>query len=138
MLWGSPSVTTDLDICYARDELNLERLANALRELGARLRGVEEPVPFRLDAATLQSGDHFTFVTRAGNLDCFGLPAGSGGFEPLRRTAVEMDLGESRALVASLEDLLRMKRAAGRPKDLIELEVLGALREEIEGGEVGR
>jgi hypothetical protein len=35
-------------------------------------------------------------------------------------------------LVASVDDLIRMKRAAGRPKDLIEVEVLGALRDEID------
>jgi hypothetical protein len=34
--------------------------------------------------------------------------------------------------VASLDDLIRMKRAAGRPKDRIELEILGALRDEID------
>ena len=35
-------------------------------------------------------------------------------------------------LVASLDDLMAMKRAAGRPKDRVELEILGALREEID------
>jgi len=35
--------------------------------------------------------------------------------------------------VASIEDLIRMKRAAGRPKDLIALEWLAAVRDEIGG-----
>ena len=34
-------------------------------------------------------------------------------------------------LVASVEDLIRMKRAAGRPKDLLAVEELGALRDEL-------
>ncbi len=129
-LHGSPSITNDLDICYARDRENLEALAKALRELKASLRGVSEPVPFIVDARTLRAGDHFTLETAAGNLDCLGLPAGSGGFEQLMRTVDEMDLGGVTARVASLEDLIRMKRAAGRPKDLIEVEVLSALLEE--------
>ncbi len=132
-LWGSPLVTNDLDICYARDSANLDALAAALRALRASLGGVTEEVRFKLDARSLRSGDHFTFVTDAGNLECLGFPAGSGGFEQLTRASREMDLGEAKVWVASIEDLIRMKRAAGRPKDLIEVEVLGALRDEIEG-----
>lgn len=131
-LWGSPSITNDLDICYARDRRNLNALAAALRELHASLRGVAEPVSFRLDARTLEAGDHFTFVTDAGNLDCLGTPAGSGGFNQIMRAAAELDLEEVKVHVAALDDLIRMKRAAGRAKDLIEVEVLSALRDEID------
>ncbi|HYT32934.1 MAG TPA: hypothetical protein VEO37_10095, partial [Thermoanaerobaculia bacterium] len=38
-LWGSPTVTNDLDLCYARDRRNLAALAAALKNLKARLRG---------------------------------------------------------------------------------------------------
>jgi hypothetical protein len=131
-LLGSPTVTGDLDICYGRDDENLGRLAQALVELGARLRGAAGNAPFPLDAKTLHAGDHFTFVTDAGNLDCLGTPAGTSGFEELQRAATEMDLDGLTVLVASIDDLIRMKRAAGRPKDLIETEILGALREEID------
>lgn len=131
-LWGSTTLTNDLDVCYARDRKNLRALASALQELEAQLRGAPKNLPFRLDAETLAAGDHFTFTTSAGNLDCLGTPAGSEGFVDLVRAASEMDLGDVRVPVAALEDLIRMKRAAGRPKDRIELEVLTALREEIE------
>jgi hypothetical protein len=132
-LWGSPTLTNDLDLCYARDRENLARLPAALKELRARLRGVPARVPFLLDARTLEAGDHFTFETRAGNLDMLGFPAGAAGFDGLLRTAAEMEIARGlRVPVASLEDLIRMKRAAGRPKDLIEIEVLSALQEETE------
>lgn len=134
-LWGSPTVTNDLDLCYARDPENLERLATALRELGARLRGAPPDLPFLLDARTLAAGDAFTFVTDAGALDVMGFPAGSGGFDALGRTAEKMEIGGEPVLVAAIEDLIRMKEAAGRPKDRVELEILHALREEIEGGQ---
>lgn len=131
-LWGSPTVTNDIDLCYARDDENLRRLAHALRELGARLRGVAEDVPFRLEAETLAAGDHFTFATDSGNVDCLGIPAGSTGYDDLVRTAERMEMEGQTIAVAAIEDLIRMKLAAGRPKDRIEVEVLGAVREERE------
>lgn len=131
-LWGSTTVTNDLDLCYARDAANLNSLAAALSELKVKLRGVDGDLPFVADARTLKIGDSFTFTTTAGNLDILGTPAGSNGYESLARTAKLMDVGGVSVLVAAIEDLLLMKRAAGRPKDLIEVEVLAAVREEIE------
>lgn len=130
-LRGSPTMTRDLDICYARDSDNLAALAAALQELGARLRGVKEDVPFRLDARSLRLGDRFTFRTAFGDLDCLGTPTGTLGYESLARNADEVDIDGSTVKVVALDDLIRMKAAAGRPKDRIEIEVLGALREEI-------
>lgn len=129
---GSPSLTGDLDICYARDDQNLERLAAALIELGARLRGAEDDVPFVVDARSLAAGDHFTFTTVAGDLDCLGTPAGTSGFDDLAANAAELGVDEMTVLVAAVEDLIRMKRAAGRAKDRAELEILGALRDVLE------
>ena len=134
-LHGSPTVTRDTDICYERSPENLERLAAALEELGARLRGVDEDVPFLLDAKTLGAGDHFTFRTRAGDFDVLGQPAGVRGFDELAERATPFDIDGITVLVASIDDLIRMKRAAGRAKDLIEVEVLAAVRDEIEGGD---
>jgi hypothetical protein len=132
-LWGSPTMTNDVDICYARDESNLERLAAALIELDARLRGVDDEVPFLLDAQTLANGQNFTFITKDGPLDVLGLPAGVDGFEELVSNVVEFDVGDGLVLpVCDLDDLIRMKRTAGRPKDRIELEVLAAVRDERE------
>jgi hypothetical protein len=70
-------------------------------------------------------------VPIAGNLDCLGTPKGSGGYEALARAAAKMDVGGVTILVASLEDLIQMKRAAGRPKDPIEVEILAAVRDEL-------
>jgi len=131
-LLGSTILTVDIDLCYARDRTNLERLASALKELHAYLRGAPEGLPFRLDADTLQRGDGFTFVTDAGDLDLLGTPSGTNGYEELARNATALDLGEVQVRVAALEDLMAMKRASGRPRDRIHLEVLAALRDEIE------
>jgi len=110
----------------------LKVLADALRELKVKLRGADRDLPFVTDARTLELGDDFTFTTVAGNLDCLGTPKGSGGYEALARAATKMDVGGLTVLVASLEDLIQMKRAAGRPKDLVEVEILSAVRDELE------
>ena len=132
ILHGSPTVTADVDVCYARDPENVEALANVLKGLNARLRGAEPGLPFRLDAKTLLAGDSFTFVTDAGDFDVLGTPAGTRGFDDLVRAATPMDLDGLQVLVADIDDLIRMKLAAGRPKDRVEVEILGALREEID------
>jgi len=131
-LHGSTSVTFDLDVCYARDDLNLDRMVEALRSINARLRGVDDDVPFILDAKTLRIGDHFTFVTDLGDLDILGTPRGVEGYDALHEAGEDMDLDGFTVRVASIDDLIRMKRSADRPKDRVELEILGALREELE------
>ena len=131
-LHGSPTVTIDVDICPARDPGNLERLAKALHEVKAQLRSVDETVPFTIDAKSLQRTMNLTLTTSLGALDVLGEPAGTDGYEGLAANAITLEIEGLSLKVASLEDLMRMKEASGRPKDRIELEVLGALRNELE------
>jgi predicted nucleotidyltransferase len=128
-LWGSNIITDDLDICYARDKKNYRALTAGLRELDARLLGEPDGI---LDRRTFESADQFTVETNAGIVDFVGTPAGSGGFLDLIRGATEMVIDSVRVDVAALEDLIWLKRASGRPNDLVELEILAALLEEIE------
>lgn len=132
-LHGTVWSTYDLDICYERTNENLDRLVVALTALNARLRNYPEDLPFALDRTTLKLGDSFTFATDHGDFDCLGTPSGSSGYPGLASAAVRMEIGGFQVLVASLEDLIAMKRAAGRAKDLGHLEELGGLRDEIEG-----
>lgn len=131
-LMGSPTVTGDLDICHDLARDNLERLADALREAEGRLRDAEE-VEIQLDATFLTATPNLTFATNFGALDCLGHPAGGLTYEQLVVVADHMSLEDLEVQVCSLQHLMRMKQAAGRPKDMIELEVLGALRDELEG-----
>lgn len=132
-IWGSPSLTRDLDICPDRDRDNLERLAASLESLDARLRGVDDDVPFLLDAKTLHAGGNFTFTTRLGPLDIVAIPAGVDGYQELVASARRVDFGDIEVLVADIHDLMKMKAAAGRPKDKVELEILRAIAERAGG-----
>jgi hypothetical protein len=129
---GSSAVTVDVDVCYARDPENLGAMATALREVHAELRGAPPGLPFRLDAKTLRAGDSFTFATDIGAIDILATPSGTDGYDDLARSADAIDLFGHRVLVASIEDLIRMKQAAGRPKDRAAVEELGALLEEVD------
>lgn len=131
-LRGSPSVTQDVDVCHARDAENLARLASALSEVHAQLRGAPADLPFRLDAKTLAQGDLFTFTTDIGWIDILATPSGTTGYDDLAAGAEAMEAFGETFLTAGIDDLIRMKRAAGRPRDRAELEILGALREEID------
>jgi predicted nucleotidyltransferase len=127
-LLGSARDTFDLDICPATDPKNLESLGKALVDLKARLRGVEDPVPFVPDGKTLGRVQLLTLETNKGPLDILMRPDGCPPYEQLRRRAERKDLGSFSVLVASIDDLLAMKESAGRGKDLVVAEELRAIR----------
>jgi hypothetical protein len=129
VLHGSPSTTYDLDVCYATDRGNLAALGQVLSELDAHLRGVDKALPFAPDGETLRRVELLTLVTKFGELDLLSNPVGSPGYEALRRGAERFDLGGFSVLVASIDDLIAMKIAAGRTKDLAAAEELEAIRE---------
>ena len=115
---GSSFPSYDIDIAYGRGRENLERLAAALRELKATLRGAPSSVPFQLDADTLENGANFTFDTPYGPLDVLSYLSGAPSYEVLKEAGGEPVEVESVLItVASLDHLIAMKEAAGRTKD---------------------
>ena len=114
---GSSYPTFDLDIAYDRDPRNLERLAAALRDLDARLRGAPPDLPFLIDAETLAKGLNFTFETRLGPLDLLGEIRGVGPYSRVAKSAVEARIDGVDVDVISLDHLIAMKAAAGRDKN---------------------
>ena len=118
-LHGSLYPTYDVDIMYARDRENLERLARVLRELGATLRGAPEDVPFILDADTLARGANLTFATRLGSVDILAEPSGAPPYDKVRAQAANVEISGRAVAVASLDHLIAMKEAAGRRKDVL-------------------
>jgi predicted nucleotidyltransferase len=129
---GSARLTQDLDVVYARERSNLERLAAALAPHEPYLRGAPEGLPFDLDAQTLASGLNFTLKSKLGDLDLLGEIVGGGGYEDLLPHSIEIDLFGVRCHCLGLEKLIEVKRAAGRPKDLEVLAELEAILEQRE------
>lgn len=135
-LQGSPLVTVDVDVTPRRTDANLRRLSAALRELGARVRTDDAPggLAFDHDPVSLAAAGVWNLETAFGDLDVTFEPAGTGGYDDLRRDALRVEVLGVATTVASLADVVRSKEAAGRPKDLLVLPVLRRLLDE----EVGR
>jgi predicted nucleotidyltransferase len=120
--------TKDLDIVYATNAANLERLGDVLVALGARLRGIDEDVPFVPDAATLKRTTILALSTPHGSIDLLVSPEGAARYEELRARSDLIDLDGVEFRVVSLDDLLSMKRAAGRPQDVADVDALLTVR----------
>ncbi|TML54141.1 MAG: hypothetical protein E6G15_07770 [Actinobacteria bacterium] len=135
IIHGSSYPSYDVDVAYARDDDNLERLAAALRELRATLRGAPKDVPFQLDAKTLKNGAHFTFETEFGSLDILSDPDGAPPYIRLREDAGEPVEFEGEWIrVATLDHLIAMKEASGRNKDKLMATEYRVLSDELRAG----
>jgi len=127
---GSARVTNDLDLVYARNEVNLGRLAAALRDRHPYPRGAPQGLPFEWDAETLRAGLNFTLTTDLGNLDLLGGIPGGGTHEELLPHTFEVEAYGLRCRCLDLETLIRVKQAAGRPRDFEAIAELHVIREE--------
>jgi hypothetical protein len=125
---GGARLTEDLDLVYDRSPENLQRLVNAVAPLHPRLRGAPPELPFFFDERTLRSGLNFTLTTDLGDLDLLGEAAGLGGYAEALTSSSPAQLFGRDVHVLSLDGLERTKRAAGRVKDLLDLETIRALR----------
>jgi hypothetical protein len=127
---GSARLTLDLDIVYRRDDLNLERIVRALKPIQPYLRGAPPGLPFEWSVQTLKKGLNFTLITTLGPLDLFGEIVGGGGYEELQNETIKIQVAGVECLCLSLERLIQVKRAAGRPKDLEAIAELVQILEE--------
>lgn len=126
---GSAHVTNDLDICYARDKENLRKLADALAPYHPRPRGFPHGLPFVWDTGTLANGTMFTLTTDLGIIDLLAEVAGIGSYAEAQAASVEVEAFGRRLRALDLPALIRAKKAAGRPKDLLILPELEGLLE---------
>lgn len=128
---GSDHFTVDVDVTPSRDPANLDRLSDALRALDARIRvdGIDGGLPFDHTGESLARAGIWNLETPMGDLDLSFVPGGTEGYDDLRRSAVVVDLGRGPVVVASLDDIIRSKEAADRPKDRLTLPSLRYLRD---------
>lgn len=129
-LHGAARATYDVDVVYRRSPENMSRLVAALAPYGPYLRGAPAGLPFWFDVQTLGQGLNFTLTTSVGDLDLLGEVTGGGRYEDLLAHSVSIPLLGRTCQCVTLDGLIRLKRAAGRPKDLEAIAELEALRSE--------
>lgn len=131
---GYVRATKDLDVVPAPGRQNLDRLAAVLRGLHAELDGAGDfdagELPDPLDPETLAQGGNWVLRTQLGRFDVMQWLGESELWEMLSPAAVEVDMDGLSVKVASYEDLVALKRQAGRPSDLEDLERLRQARGE--------
>ncbi len=137
VLHGDVGVTVDIDVVPERTDENIERLAEALRGLGARIRAEGEPEGLAFDCSAeffrnLSPESIVNTTTEAGDLDVTFCPSGTSGFTDLQRDAIDIEAADRlHVLVASLEDVIRSKEAASREKDRLALPRLRRLLDRV-------
>ena len=141
VLHGDVGVTVDIVVVPERTDENLQRLAEALRGLGARIRTEGEPDGLSFDCSmeffrSLPADAIVNMTTENGDLDVTFCPSGTSGFADLKRDAIDIQATDRlHILVASLEDVIRSKAAAGREKDRLVLPRLRRLLDRLQGEE---
>lgn len=135
---GFPRATKDIDICPDPSDHNLGRLAKALAALDAAPIGLDEfegEFDLEPNLEGLKLGENWTLLTKHGRLDVVQIfsfeGAAEGEYRDLAPHAIERDFLGYRVKFCSYEDLLRMKQAAGRAQDKVDVESLRIARGEL-------
>lgn len=125
--WGVVRGTKDCDIVPDPAPENLDRLAHLVAELGGHVQLGESLLGSeRSIAALLRGGERALVATQLGDLDVVQGLEGVLTYTELRERAIDVEMADVRIPICSLEDLRAMKQAAGRPRDLVDLEDLDA------------
>lgn len=132
ILHGLARATYDVDVVYDRSEENLKRVSSVLKPYRPYLRGAPSGLPFTLDIQTLRNGLNFTLTSTLGDLDLLGEVPGGGGYQDLLSHSSALEAFGVKLTCVDLPMLIKLKRAANRPKDFESLAELEALLEERE------
>ncbi len=126
---GSARLTDDLDIAYRRSNENIAKLVTALAPLDPYLRGAPRGLPFQWDIKTIHRGLNFTLITTLGAIDLLGEITGGGRYEDLLPHTIVQEFYGCDCNCLDVPMLIKVKRAAGRPKDLEAVAELEAIME---------
>lgn len=131
---GYLRATADVDLIPGPQLANLSRLAEALVELEARAFATRKRFDVS-DPQLLRRAQLVPLMTRHGRLDLLNIETSEGtprSYDGLRERALVVELRGLRVVVAGADDLIRMKRAAGREHDLQDIAVLSRTDDELE------
>lgn len=127
---GAARVTADLDLVYRRTPENLAKIVQSLASHQPYPRGAPDGLPFKWDLRTVQFGINFTLRTDLGFLDLLGEITAGGTYENLLPHTRMIEVYGTQCRCLDLDELIRVKRAVGRPKDFEAVAELEAIREE--------
>jgi hypothetical protein len=125
---GAALMTRDLDILYRLEETNVHRLVAALEELDGVAYGDPRRLRFRFDH--LNNRGHHLTDTKAGRIDALGSVGKHGDvlYETIVVDSVTMEAFGVRFRCISLDRLIALKTELGRPRDLLAVQELQALK----------
>ncbi len=114
-LHGAPVTTIDFDFMFRKTPVNMRKLKEVAAELGASILQPYYPLSGLYRVVNDDEGVQIDFMSVVDGIDSLA---------SLRADAVEAAFGGNSLRIASLEKIVRSKRAAGRPRDLAVLEIL--------------
>lgn len=115
---GVVRATLDVDVIPARDRANLERLLHALEDLEGSPVGEPET---HVNVALLERNANMRFETAFGQLDLLLAHHWEERYEQLRTAAVRAEAAGIEITIIARDDLIRMKAATGRDRDLLDI-----------------
>ncbi|MDP2320812.1 MAG: hypothetical protein Q8O42_15910 [Acidobacteriota bacterium] len=136
-LHGGSRVTFDLDLVPSLAEASWHAAVDLLWSLGAqpripesmdRIRDVEQIRRWQRDKGMLA----LNFRTPDGSTEVDLLVSESEQFAGLRERAVKVVIDQRTFFVASIDDLIAMKRKAGRPQDLLDIAQLEDIQQRLD------
>jgi len=131
ILHGSARATLDVDICAPLVEPNLSRIVAALRGSNPRWRTRPDRPPLSDDPEALRGFRNLYLETDMGILDILDEVTGVGAYDQVLPNSAEIDIGQMKLRVLTLEALIRAKHAAARRKDLEAVKELEIIREKL-------
>jgi hypothetical protein len=129
MLHGSSMITRDLDICMVLDDANLDRLRAILADLTPIHRFTAARLPFGTVPAPGTRLQNLYLETSWGALDVLTVMKGVGDFARIKACAPQIEIMSVKCRLIALDDLIIVKEAVARPKDLQAAAELRAIRD---------
>jgi hypothetical protein len=129
MAHGSSLTTRNFEILYKISEENSRKLIKALKGSHPVHRLTTERLSLSFQDCTNLGRETLYLSTDLGQLDCLGEVAGIGDFYAVRARSEELDLGDFKIRILSLETLTESKKAIGRPRDIHAVHELEAILE---------
>jgi len=130
--YGSSLVTQDVDVCCEFSPENLMRLQQALEGKHPVHRMTTKRLPFVLTPEKCRGLKNLYLDTDAGPLDCLGTVLGVGDFAAVKQHSITIEIDGVECRLIDLETLIEAKKAMGRPRDLLAIQELEAIKEKLE------